>query len=127
VLRLRDSRTQSTVTLIGLLYGITAASSFAFFIGLQVVNILSSMSLNLSSNSGFDASTLINTGVYNIPLIEFLLIIIIMFGAMLSSLMIRTIDGGHKMNTFMHFVILSWIGALTAIGTKWLVTAFLAI
>mgnify|MGYP000014705640 FL=1 len=124
---LRTQRNQAATTLIGLLYGITAASTFAFFIGLQVVNILSSMSLNLSSSAGFDASTLINTSVYNIPLIEFLLIIIIMFGAMLSALMVRTVDGGHKANTYMHFVLLSWIGAVTSIATKWLVTQFIGI
>jgi flagellar protein FlaJ len=85
------------------------------------------MSLNLTSSSNFDVGSLINTGVYNIPLIEFLLIVIIMFGAMLSALMIRTIDGGHKMNTYLHFVLLSWVGSLTAIVTKALVSTFLSI
>ncbi len=127
VLQLRQQRKQATTTLVGLLYGITAASTFAFFIGLEVVNILATMSLNLETSSNFDVGTLINTGVYDIPLIEFLLIIIIMFGAMLSSLMIRTIDGGHKMNTYLHFVMLAWIGALTAVATKWLVNVFLSI
>jgi flagellar protein FlaJ len=127
VLQLRQQRKQETTTLIGLLYGITAASTFAFFIGLQVVNILTEMSLNLSSTSGFDAASLINTSVYNIPLIEFLLIIIIVFSAMLSALMIRTLDGGHKMNSYMHFVILTWVGSLTAIFTKWMVSQFLSI
>ncbi|WP_225333132.1 archaellar assembly protein FlaJ [Halomicrobium urmianum] len=129
VLQLRQQRNQATTTLIGLLYGITAASTFAFFIGLQVVNILSSLSLDLntSNNPGFDAGSLIHTEVYDIPLIEFLLVVIIMFGAMLSALMIRTTDGGHKANTYMHFVLLSWIGALTAVATKYLVTQFLAV
>ena len=128
VQQLRQRRTQATTTLIGLLYGITAASTFAFFIGLQVVNILANMSLSLESNtSNFDVGSLINTGVYNIPLIEFLLVIIIMFGAMLSALMIRTVDGGHKINTYVHFVALSWVGSITAAITKWLVTQFLAI
>jgi flagellar protein FlaJ len=127
VLQLRQQRKQATTTLIGLLYGITAASTFAFFIGLEVVNILAGMSLDLQTSSNFDVGTLINTGVYDIPLIEFLLIIIIMFGAMLSSLMIRTIDGGHKMNTYLHFVILTWVGALTAVFTRWMVGIFLSI
>ncbi|WP_276273853.1 archaellar assembly protein FlaJ [Haloarcula litorea] len=127
VLQLRQKRKQATTTLVGLLYGITAASTFAFFIGLQVVNILAQMSLDLNAGSRFDVDTLINTGVYNIPLIEFLLVIVIMFSAMLSALMIRTVDGGHKANTYLHFVILSWIGALTGTFTKWLVTQFLAI
>ncbi|MFC7075275.1 archaellar assembly protein FlaJ [Haloarcula halophila] len=127
VLQLRQKRKQAATTLIGLLYGITAASTFAFFIGLQVVNILAQMSLDLNAGSRLDVNSLINTSVYNIPLIEFLLVIIIMFSAMLSSLMIRTVDGGHKANTFMHFVILSWIGAITGTFTKWLVTQFLQI
>jgi len=128
VLKLRQQRSQATTTLVGLLYGITAASTFAFFIGLQVVNLLSEMSLNLQTESvNFDVGSLINTEVYNIPLIEFLLIIIIMFGAMLSALMIRTVDGGHKMNTYVHFVVLSWIGAITGVVTKIMVAAVISI
>ena len=127
VQQLRTQRQQATTQLVGLLYGITAASTFAFFIGLQVVNILSSMSLGLDSTAGFDAGSLIHTGVYDIPLIEFLLTVIIMFGAMLSALMIRTVDGGHKVNTYIHFVLLAWIGAVISIATKWLVTQFLAV
>jgi flagellar protein FlaJ len=127
VQQLRKQRQQVTVTLIGLLYGITAASTFAFYIGLQVVNILSTLSLNLSTSGQFDASNLINTGVYNIPLLEFLLIVVVMFSAVLSALMIRTIDGGHKMNTYIHFVALCWIAALISIVTKSLVATFLAV
>jgi flagellar protein FlaJ len=127
VLQLRSQRSQETTTFIGLLYGITAASTFAFFIGLQVVNILSDMSLDLQTGTEFQVGQLINTGVYDIPLIEFLLVIVIMFGAMLSSLMIRTVDGGHKLNTYIHFVILSWIGSIIAIATKTLVSAVIGI
>jgi flagellar protein FlaJ len=85
------------------------------------------MSLNLETNASFDVSSLINTSVYNIPLIEFLLIVVIMFSAMLSALMIRTVDGGHKINAYMHFVILSWIGASIAILTKAVVSAVIAV
>ncbi|QCC50624.1 archaellar assembly protein FlaJ [Halapricum salinum] len=127
VLQLRQQRRQETTTLIGLLYGITAASTFAFFIGLQVVNLLTELSLDLASSSEFNVASLINTSVYNIPFIEFLLIIIVVFNGLLSALMIRTLDGGHKMNSYMHFVILTWLGALTAIFTKWMVTQFLGI
>jgi len=127
VQQLRQKRKQATTTMIGLLYGITAASTFAFFIGLQVVNILADMSLDLNAGSRLDVNSLINTSVYNIPLIEFLLVVIIMFSAMLSALMIRTIDGGHKANTYLHFVLLAWIGGVTGTFTKWLVTQFLQI
>jgi len=127
VMQLRQKRNQATTTMIGLLYGITAASTFAFFIGLQVVNILAEMSLDLNAGSRLDVNSLINTSVYNIPLIEFLLVVIIMFSAMLSALMIRTIDGGHKANTYLHFVLLAWIGGVTGTFTKWMVSQFLQI
>jgi flagellar protein FlaJ len=128
VLKLRKQRQQATTTLIGLLYGITAASTFAFFIGLQVVNLLSSMSLDLGADAvSFDVGSLINTEVYNIPLIEFLLVVVIMFSAMLSALMIRTVDGGHKMNTYLHFVLMTWIGAVIAIATKMVVSTVISI
>jgi flagellar protein FlaJ len=127
VQQLRQRRQQATTTLIGLLYGITAASAFAFFIGLQVVNILADMSLDLDTGGAFDVGRLINTSVYNIPFIEFLLIVVIMFSAMLSAMMIRVADGGHKANTFLHFVVLAWIGSIIGIVTKALVNSFLAI
>jgi len=127
VLQLRQQRRQATTTLVGLLYGITAASTFAFFIGLEVVNLLSNMGIELDAGAGFDAGELITTGQYNIPLIEFLLVVVIMFSAMLSALMIRTVDGGHKVNAYMHFVLMAWIASIIAIITKWLINVFLAI
>jgi len=127
VLQLRQQRDQETTTLIGVLYGITAASTFAFFIGLQVVTILSEMSLDLETGSRFEVGSLINTAVYNIPTIEFLLIIVIVFNALLSALMIRTTDGGHKLNSYMHFVVLSWLGAIISIFTKAVVSAVINI
>ncbi|WP_101296537.1 archaellar assembly protein FlaJ [Halegenticoccus soli] len=124
--QLRERRRQATITLIGLLYGITAASSFAFFIGLQVVAILADISEDLTVEQ-FDFGQLIYAGVYDIPLIEYLLLLVILFNAALSSVMIRTIDGGNKANAYLHFVLLTWLGCLTAIGTKLLVSSLLTI
>ncbi|MFW6436519.1 MAG: archaellar assembly protein FlaJ [Halococcoides sp.] len=127
ILQLRQERRQETTTLIGMLYGITTASVFAFFIGLEIVNILSDMSLDLGATAEFDVDSLINASVYNIPLIESLLILVIVFNAVLSALMIRTLDGGHKMNTYIHIVALTWIGAVTAVFTRWMVGIFLTV
>ncbi|GAB6863233.1 archaellar assembly protein FlaJ [Haloplanus litoreus] len=115
--QLRQQREQATVTMIGLLYGITAASSFAFFIGFKIVDILASMSLDLTTTSQFSAGQLIHTEVYDLPLIQFLLLSVVMINAVLSALMIRTVDGGHKANALLHFVLLAWIGCLVAMLT----------
>jgi len=124
VLQLRERRTQSTVTLIGVLYGITAASTFAFFIGLEIVEVLAGMSIGLDT-AQFDFGTIIHTEVYDIQTIEYLLLIIILLNSVLSSLMIRIADGGHKVNTYLHFVLLTWISSLIAVFTRIVVGSFL--
>ena len=117
VLQLRQKRKQATTTLIGLLYGITAASSFAFFIGFKIVDILAGMSLDLGTSSQMNVGKLIHTQVYDLPFIQFLLLGVVMINAVLSSLIIRTVDGGHKANALLHFVLLTWIGCVVAVLT----------
>ncbi|USZ68122.1 archaellar assembly protein FlaJ [Halorussus salilacus] len=124
VLQLRERRTQSTVTLIGVLYGITAASTFAFFIGLEIVEVLAGMDIALDTDQ-FDFGSIIHTEVYDIQTIEYLLIIIILLNSVLSSLMVRIADGGHKVNAYLHFVLLTWISCGIAVFTRIVVGSFL--
>lgn len=123
--QLREQRRQAATTLIGLLYGITAASAFAFFIGLEVVAILSGMDMDLSATRQLGVGQLIHTEVYDIGLIRYLLLVVILFNAVLSAIMIRTVDGGNKSNSLIHFVLLTWLGCLTAVVTTRLVELFL--
>ena len=127
VIQLRKRRDQATLTLIGLLYGITAASTFAFFLGLAVVGILANLAQNIEGATAFDSSQIIHTGAYDIQTTMFLLLIVVLFNALLSSLMIRTVDGGHKVNSYLHFVSLALLSAVIAVSTQWLVESFLVI
>ncbi|ADQ67588.1 flagellar assembly protein J [Halogeometricum borinquense DSM 11551] len=126
IVKLRRQREQATVTLIGVLYGITASASFAFFIGLEVVEILASFSTKMNLGQ-MQFGQLIYAGVYDIPLIEYLLALIILFNALLSSLMIRMVDGGHKANAYLHFVVLVWIGCASAVATSSLAGALISV
>jgi flagellar protein FlaJ len=126
VMQLRRQRKQATVTLIGVLYGITASAAFAFFIGLEVVEILVSISAQMDI-TGTNVATIIHAGVYDVPTIEYLLTLIILFNALLSSLMIRVVDGGHKANSYLHFVALVWIGSLLAVATSHLAGALISV
>jgi len=124
--QLRERRRQETITLIGLLYGISAAAVFAFFIGLEVANILGDFSSQLQLDQA-EFGQLIYTSAYNVPVIEYLLYLVVLFNAALSSLMIRTIDGGNKATAYVHFVLLTWVGAGVAIFTRWVVSLVLQI
>ena len=124
--QLREQRKQSTVTMIGVLYGITAAATFAFFIGLEIVALLAEMSNSLNLDS-LQTAKIIHTEVYDITTIEYLLVVIVLVNATLSSLMIRMIDGGHKINAYLHFVVLTWVSAGIAVFTRWVVAGFLQV
>jgi flagellar protein FlaJ len=125
VLQLRQQRSQSATTLIGLLYGITAAASFAFFIGFEVVGLLADLSTGLQTPE-LNIGELIHPDVYNMQLIEYLIVMIVLSNSFLSSLMIRIADGGHYVNTYLHFVLLSWLGACVGWFTRHLVGSILS-
>ena len=122
--QLREQRRQVSVTLVGLMYGITAASTFAFFTGLEIATIMSGFELEVG-NGQFNFGQLIHTESYNIPLLKFMLYMIIVFNALVSSITIRTADGGHYGNAFLHFVALVWIGSMTALGTEMIIEGLL--
>ena len=126
VLQLREQRSQAATTMIGVLYGITAAATFAFFIGLGVVDVLSGLNLDFS-NSAFNFGSIIHTDVYDTQVIEYLLVVTVLVNSMLSSLMVRVVDGGHKVNAYIHFVGLTWISAIIATGTLRLVGTLLSV
>jgi flagellar protein FlaJ len=128
VLQLRQHRNQAASTLVGVLYGITAAATFAFFIGLGIVDVISGLNIGLdTAGSGFDVKSLIYTESYDTQLIEYLLVVTVLVNAVLSSLMIRVVDGGHKVNAYLHFVLLTWVSAIIGSATLNLVGTLLAV
>ena len=122
--QLRERRRQVTVTLVGLLYGISAASAFAFFTGLEIAIIMAGFDIEVGSGA-VDFGQLLHTEMYNVPLLRYLLLLVLLFNAVVSSLTIRTADGGHYGNAFLHFVVLIWVGCLTAVGTESLISMLL--
>jgi flagellar protein FlaJ len=117
VLRVREQRAQATSTFVGVMYGITAASIFSAFIGLQIAEQMLAIAKGLDSNSEI-TSLLFNPQVYDVASIEFLLFGVVLLNALLSSLIIRLIDRGHTVNALVHFVMLIWTGSVVAVVTQ---------
>ncbi len=125
ILNLREERRQQTTSLIGVLYGITAASAFAFFIGLELAVMLSEFDIDLEGEiAGGD---LIHTDQYNVPVLRFLITLVLIFNAFISSLVLRAADGGHFGNSYLHFTALLWVGAITGTLTEWLVDTIISV
>ncbi|MDG5758816.1 archaellar assembly protein FlaJ [Natronococcus sp. A-GB1] len=141
VLKVREQRQQETMTLIGVLYGITAASVFAFFIGLEIVDIMMDITTEMELDDTEDPESnvaggptpgdftdgLLHTEQYNIAAIEYLLSFTILLNAALSAVIIRLTDRGHPISGLVHFVLLTWVGAVVAAATQYLVEFVVAV
>jgi flagellar protein FlaJ len=126
VLRVREQREQATTTFIGVVYGITAAAIFSSFIGLEIAGQMLTIAEGLTESDSQIATMLFNPDLYDIDLIEFLLLFVILLNALLSSLMIRLMDRGHPISGFLHFVLLTWVGALVSVLTEYVVGGLIA-
>jgi flagellar protein FlaJ len=125
VLRVREQREQATTTFIGVVYGITAAAIFSAFIGLEIAGQMLTIATDLAQSDSRIADMLFNPGLYDIELIEFLLLVVILVNALLSSLMVRLMDRGHPLSGFVHFVLLTWVGAAVAVVTGHVVSGLI--
>ncbi|WP_408957126.1 archaellar assembly protein FlaJ [Natrinema sp. 74] len=128
VLKVREKRQQATMTLIGVLYGITAAAVFSFFVGLEVVEIMMGITseMNLQEQSRM-AGDLLSTKQYDIRTIKYLLLLTILINAALSAVMIRITDRGHLISGLVHFVFMTWLGAVIAVATQFVVNAVISV
>lgn len=127
VLKLRQKRSQETGTIVGTVYGLTATTTFAFFVGLEVVNILQEVTDQMGAAQEMGMGNILNAGVYDIPQIRLMLFLAVLINAFLSSMMIRVIDRGHSINAMPHFVLQTWLAAIIAVVTKVVVSSFISI
>lgn len=127
VLRVREQREQATSTLIGVIYGITAASIFSAFIGLAIAEQMLAITENITTQNNEMMSMLFHTGSYDIEFIEYLLLMVVLLNALMSSLMIRLTDRGHAINALLHFVMLTWVGVVVATATQLVVGGLITV
>ncbi|WGI17995.1 archaellar assembly protein FlaJ [Methanonatronarchaeum sp. AMET-Sl] len=127
ILELRQHRKQTTSTFTGVIYGITASSVFAFFAGIEIVKLMINIMADVQMPDEDWIQQIIYTEIYNIPDVQVLIMIFILLNAVMSSMMIKVVDGGHHINTYHHLVGLVWIGVIVALITERLVSMFLTI
>ncbi|ESS05830.1 MAG: archaeal flagella assembly protein J [uncultured archaeon A07HB70] len=118
VLRVREKRAQAARTLVGVIYGITAASMFSAFIGLGIAEQMLQITEQISGENGEFVGSLFSTENYDLGLMELLLVGVMLVNALLSALMIRLVDRGNVVSGLVHFVLLTWLSGVVAAGTR---------
>ncbi|GAB7019367.1 archaellar assembly protein FlaJ [Halostagnicola bangensis] len=125
ILNLREERKQKVTTLVGVVYGISVAATFALFIGLELAVMLSGFDIDTGEN--IVSGSLIHTDQYNVYVLRYLIVLVLIFNAFISSLVLRLADGGHFGNSYLHFTALLWIGGVTGALTQRLIDMLISV
>lgn len=109
---LRRVRYQSADALKGMLYGLSVAITLTLYLVLNVMKLMNQtfMSIDLAETEGL-AIPLFSFN-FNLSLMTFLVVIIILSHAVISSSMVRVVSGGHKLSPILTFLGLLWIGVI---------------
>ncbi len=112
---LRKLRYSSSSGLIGVLYSLTAGVSFTVFLSLTIVKMLTEIFANTDMPSSADIGiSLASAASFNIELLTFLTMVMLLGHSFLSAVLMRVVDGGHMFNIYTHFVGLLWVSSLSA-------------
>ncbi len=125
ILNLREERKQKVTTLVGVVYGISVAATFALFIGLELAVMLSGF--DIDTGEEIVSGSLIHTDQYNVYVLRYLIVVVLIFNAFISSLVLRLADGGHFGNSYLHFTALLWIGGVTGALTQRLIDMLISV
>ena len=126
IVRLRKLRYQSASTMVGVFYGLTAGIGFTLYVSLGVVELMQGMFEAVELPPGMSMGMILYTDI-DIDILYTLVTIIILLHSLLSSLMIRFVDGGNLLNGTTHFVMMVWIGAISAVVCKASVSSLLGL
>jgi len=126
IILLRKLRYQSASAMVGVFYGLTAGIGFTLYISLGVVELMQGMFGSVEMPPGMSVGMILYTDI-SIGVLYTLVTIIMVSHALLSAVMIRLVDGGNLLNGTTHFVLMVWIGAISAVVCKSTVSSLLGI
>jgi flagellar protein FlaJ len=112
IVSLRKLRYNSSSSLVGILYGLTAGIAFTLFIALSVVGLMNSIFTTADIPENMDMGLYLGGSGMDVALISSLLMVLLVFHSLISALLIRIVDGGHFFNIYTHFVGLLWTSSI---------------
>ncbi|MDY6965229.1 MAG: type II secretion system F family protein [Halobacteriota archaeon] len=115
IISLRKLRYDAGSGMTGTLYGLIGGVSATFYISLAVVQIMQEILASSQIPEGAVGGLL--EAEISISLMN-LFLVVIMFGhSLLSSMLIRFVDGGHMYTVPLHFVGMFWVGTVVSVMT----------
>jgi len=118
-LRIEKFQTQGRIT--GILYGLAIAMTVILYLAVFLVEGFFDMFEGVEPIEGFDFVLLIQNNTFNLQLLSYLIICLLVFHAVVSTAITRIIGGGHWVGGLTHLVGIMWMIAISAIITKYLI------
>ena len=115
IVNLRKKRYQSSSSLVGVLYGLTAGIAFTLNISVSVVGLMQEMFASMQMDSNMSMGVIIYTDIGSVEILSLMIMFIVFVHALVSALLIRVVNGGHMLSGTTDFVIMMWIGGAGAV------------
>ncbi|MFH0817575.1 MAG: type II secretion system F family protein, partial [Candidatus Micrarchaeota archaeon] len=122
---LRRERYHSTTSFIGIVYGIQAVVAFCLYVSAGVVFYMNDIYSKMEVPSNVINTIITIPSASSMQIVGVLLIMTLVINALLSAIAVRFMDGGHMLNSMIHFVMLVWIGSIVGIVSRITLTMLL--
>ncbi|MCX8166311.1 MAG: type II secretion system F family protein [Candidatus Micrarchaeota archaeon] len=120
MMEVRKLRYNTSGTFRGILYGLHAGIVFTAYASAEVVlklgNMFSAFSFDMGTQSSLASIICIPT-VESMKFSNTALVVMMLMNALVFSISLKIVDGGHFVSGLSDFVLMMWIGAITAIVT----------
>ncbi|MDO8728151.1 MAG: archaellar assembly protein FlaJ [Candidatus Methanoperedens sp.] len=113
IVSLRKLRYSLATSLLGEVYGLTGGIAFTMFLTLAIVKMLTNIFQGADIPAGM-SSIISLSSVMDINFLALLLMAMMVGHSLLSSLLLRAVDGGSLFNCYIHFVGMVWLSAILA-------------
>lgn len=121
VMSLRQKRDQTISTVTGQLYGITIAVSVAFFVGLEIIELMVGITAGMSLPPV--AAGLLNADVYNLVQLNALVFAAVLINSLVASLLIKRAQRAHTVGATLHFTLMVWVSFIGGYAVDWFFTS----
>lgn len=118
-LRVEKFQTQGRIT--GVLYGLAIAMTVILFLALYLVEGFFDMFGAIDPVEGFESLFLFRTASFNVDILHAIVVGLLVFHAVVSTIMTRMIGGGHWVGGLVHLVGIMWVIAVCSIVTRYVI------
>ena len=122
-LRVEKFQTQGRIT--GVLFGLAIAMTVILFLALYLVEGFFDMFGALEPVEGFESLFIFRTASFDLDILHALVVGLLVFHAVVSTVMTRLIGGGHWVGGLTHLVGIMWVIAVCSIITRYLIVRLL--